>query len=134
MCFYRKNLWYLFCRYRDAGKQVAEVLKKFTPLLERASVDEAYLDITESVEKRIVHLTKRITEEHLKNTYVVGSTINDFLHNVYEDEDLNISDLKLAIGGVVAELLRAEVYKETGNYLIDLPSYFLNKFNNIPVY
>lgn len=36
-------------KYRDAGKEVAEVLQLFTPALERASVDEAYLDITEKV-------------------------------------------------------------------------------------
>lgn len=79
-------------------------------------MDEAYLDITEDVEKRISHQTKRITEDHVKNTFVVGSTTADFLYNVYDDEDLNVSDLKLAVGGVIAELLRAEVYKETGNY------------------
>lgn len=36
-------------RYRDAGKEVALVLQRFTPLLERASIDEAYLDVTQVV-------------------------------------------------------------------------------------
>lgn len=36
-------------KYRDAGKEVASVLQTYTPLLERASVDEAYLDITDKV-------------------------------------------------------------------------------------
>ena len=40
-------------KYREAGKEVATVLKRFTPLLERASVDEAYLDITDAVNKRL---------------------------------------------------------------------------------
>lgn len=40
-------------KYRDAGKEVANVLQNYTSLLERASVDEAYLDITESVNKRL---------------------------------------------------------------------------------
>lgn len=79
-------------------------------------MDEAYLDITESVEKRILHQTKKITEDHLKNTFVVGSTIADFLNNLYDDENLNASDLKLGVGGIIAELLRAQVYKETGEY------------------
>lgn len=39
-------------KYREAGKEVANVLQRFTPLLERASVDEAYLDITDVVNKR----------------------------------------------------------------------------------
>nr|CAH7757558.1 unnamed protein product [Callosobruchus chinensis] len=38
-------------KYREAGNRVAEVLQTFTNLLERASIDEAYLDITEAVEK-----------------------------------------------------------------------------------
>lgn len=40
-------------KYRDAGKEVANVLQRFTQLLERASVDEAYLDITDTVNLRI---------------------------------------------------------------------------------
>lgn len=40
-------------KYREAGKEVANVLQRFTPLLGRASVDEAYLDITEEVNKRL---------------------------------------------------------------------------------
>lgn len=39
-------------KYREAGKNVARVLQRFTPLLERASVDEAYMDITNLVNKR----------------------------------------------------------------------------------
>lgn len=40
-------------KYREAGKEVANVLQRFTSLLGRASVDEAYLDITEEVNKRL---------------------------------------------------------------------------------
>lgn len=39
-------------RYREAGKEVAAVLQTFTPLVERASVDEAYMDITRNVRER----------------------------------------------------------------------------------
>lgn len=45
-------------KYRDAGKEVAAVLKTFTPLLERASVDEAYLDITEKVQSRLIEMNE----------------------------------------------------------------------------
>ena len=43
-------------KYRDAGREVANVLQKFTNLLERASVDEAYLDITAEVNKRMENI------------------------------------------------------------------------------
>lgn len=40
-------------KYRNAGKHVAAVLQTFTPLMTRASVDEAYLDLTERVNNRL---------------------------------------------------------------------------------
>lgn len=43
------DIFLISFRFREAGKEVARVLQKFTPLLERASIDEAYLDITASV-------------------------------------------------------------------------------------
>lgn len=45
-------------KYRNAGKQVANVLQTFTPLLTRASVDEAYLDLTEQVQNRLLDMNK----------------------------------------------------------------------------
>lgn len=45
-------------KYRNAGKQVATVLQTFTPLLTRASVDEAYLDLTEQVQNRLMEMNK----------------------------------------------------------------------------
>lgn len=37
--------------FRDAGAEVIEVLAQFTDCLERASIDEAYLDLTNIIEK-----------------------------------------------------------------------------------
>lgn len=45
-------------KYREAGKEVAAVLQTFTPLLERASVDEAYLDITQNVQNRLLEMNE----------------------------------------------------------------------------
>lgn len=62
-------------KYRDAGVAVARVLQTFTPLLERASVDEAYLDITELVEERIQMLQKQtfnFKPTDFANTFAVG--------------------------------------------------------------
>lgn len=53
-------------KYREAGKEVATVLQKFTPLLERASVDEAYLDITDEVVKRLEVMNQVLN--HFKET------------------------------------------------------------------
>lgn len=45
-------------KYRDAGKEIAAVLQTYTPLLERASVDEAYLDITQNVQDRLLEMNQ----------------------------------------------------------------------------
>lgn len=45
-------------KYRNAGKQVAAVLQTYTPLLTRASIDEAYLDLTEQVQHRLLDMNK----------------------------------------------------------------------------
>lgn len=45
-------------KYRDAGKDVASVLQTYTSLLERASVDEAYLDITDQVLERLQQMNQ----------------------------------------------------------------------------
>lgn len=56
-------------KYRDAGKEVAAVLQTFTGLLERASVDEAYLDITEKVQSRLLEMNE------------VSSSVSIYLHS-----------------------------------------------------
>lgn len=91
---------------------MAEVLQTFTPLLERASVDEAYLDITDSVNAR---LEMCIKPEQLQNTHVVGfDSVADFLNEINCDRYLNDSNVKLAVGGVITEEIRAAVYSQTG--------------------
>ena len=38
-----------FSRYQSLGDQVVEVFRDFTPLVERISIDEAFLDVAGSV-------------------------------------------------------------------------------------
>ena len=42
-------------RYREAGAEVIEVLQTFSDICERASVDEAYLDLTETIERYCIY-------------------------------------------------------------------------------
>lgn len=95
-------------KYRDAGKEVAAVLQTFTPLLQRASIDEAYLDITDRVHARLVEMNEvsivtsidarndlllnsfilpqgrfALQPEVLKNTFALGYTnIGDYVHDI----------------------------------------------------
>lgn len=133
-------------KYREAGKEVAAVLQKNTSLLERASVDEAYLDITDRVEERLrlvnsgdydLLLTK------LENTYAVGYKVLDKLlrlvtdadeeRDMFEEEEENDdemefdappldeetkkSNLRLLIGATIVNEIRAQVKEETGEWI-----------------
>lgn len=63
-------------RYRDAGREVVAVLCKFSECVQRASVDEAYIDLTEAVKNRLDN-DKDIQACLLKNTFVVGYSPKD---------------------------------------------------------
>lgn len=101
-------------KYRDAGKLVAGVLQTFTPLLERASVDEAYLDITDAVTERKNMATKEIQMAEIKNTHVVGCEPLEFLDSLYNSGLCDDANLKLAYGAAIAEEIRALVLQRTG--------------------
>lgn len=60
-------------RYRDAGREVAAVLCEFSKCVEKASIDEAYIDITDIVDQRSVD-NIAVTAGQLMNTFVVGFT------------------------------------------------------------
>lgn len=49
------------------------VLSKFSNCVERASIDEAYIDLTEEVKKRMdASRGHDVTPEQLPNTFIVG--------------------------------------------------------------
>lgn len=61
------------CRFREAGAEVIAVLSKFSDFVERASIDEAYIDLTEEVKKRMDTLdSDNVSPEQLPNTFIVG--------------------------------------------------------------
>ncbi|KAK9299150.1 hypothetical protein QLX08_007767 [Tetragonisca angustula] len=115
-------------RYRSAGREVINVIKEHCDIIERASVDEAYLDITDLVSKRMS--TNLISSKHLikqlSNTFVVGYSKdgkNDeeersngtrtWIMNIFEDLE-DIEAQKLAIAGIVVEEIRADIFDKTG--------------------
>uniref|UniRef100_H2ZI33 UmuC domain-containing protein n=1 Tax=Ciona savignyi TaxID=51511 RepID=H2ZI33_CIOSA len=59
-------------RYRDAGAEVIQVLLQFGGIVERASVDEAYIDLTRVVDARMRENCLVPELEKMENTYVVG--------------------------------------------------------------
>ena len=60
-------------KYRHAGAEVISILSRYTSCIERASVDEAYLDITNSVFERMEALSfKSVLSSDLPSTHVAG--------------------------------------------------------------
>jgi DNA polymerase eta len=128
-------------RYRDAGKEVINVICQFSSQVERASIDEAFLDLTEAVDKRILSDTQ-VSAEHLQNTYVVGyeshlgnkltfykKNLHYFCHNFKENKDegrieslqewlqkaaSSRHETRLMVAAKLVEEMRAAILSQTG--------------------
>ncbi|XP_013140604.1 PREDICTED: DNA polymerase eta isoform X2 [Papilio polytes] len=108
-------------KYREAGKEVAKVLQRFTPLFERASIDEAYLDITIPVQQRLQTMNvNALTKTMVPNTFVLGyDSIDDFISEVQscgsDNIDFDYEQAKqLLVGATIVSEIRAAVFNETG--------------------
>ncbi|KAK7148046.1 hypothetical protein R3I93_012375 [Phoxinus phoxinus] len=120
--------------YRDASVEVMEVMSRFA-VVERASIDEAYMDLTASVQERLKHTSARdVTAQLLRNTHVQGfpqtHTDDPSDDTVLDKEALRAAglhqwldhlssssssaDLRLALGALIVEETRAAVEEHTG--------------------
>ncbi|KAL7987475.1 hypothetical protein Chor_006394 [Crotalus horridus] len=119
-------------RYREASIEVMEVMSRFA-VIERASIDEAYLDLTQTIQERLQKMRdKPISVEQLGTTYIQG-----FPNNLEEEEntdnkeeirqrgvcqwlkslpcgDPSNPELQLTVGAMIMEEMRAAVESVTG--------------------
>jgi len=77
-------------RYRHVSEQIFEVMGEFTPLIERLSIDEAFLDITGAGRllgppRRVAADLKRKVNERTGLTVSVGVAPNKFLAKLASD-------------------------------------------------
>uniref|UniRef100_A0A336MX77 DNA polymerase eta n=1 Tax=Culicoides sonorensis TaxID=179676 RepID=A0A336MX77_CULSO len=125
-------------KYRDAGKDVARVLQSFTPLFERASIDEAYLDITDLVMAKLRDMNNdkyKLDPSKFGSTFAVGyESMGNFVQDLttrcatnsdddypglFENESehernaYKRSDIKLLIGAAIVNDIRAAVKEKT---------------------
>ncbi|KAM9847636.1 DNA polymerase eta [Aulostomus maculatus] len=120
--------------YREASVEVIEVMSRFA-VIERASIDEAYMDLTAAVQQRLNNMTGAQIQSHqLRTTYIQGypqsseeeATAED---TVIDKEELksrglqqwlasipvhNASELQLTVGALIVEEMRAAVEEHTG--------------------
>lgn len=106
--------------YREAGAEVIAVLSRFCDNCERASVDEAYIDLTETVKIRMSGMEiNEIAEKSAATTFLEGYMIDDgnaqtvdyeaWRTSVEGDEDI----CRLAVGAIIVSEMREAVLKET---------------------
>nr|XP_037288837.1 DNA polymerase eta-like [Rhipicephalus microplus] len=108
-------------RYREAGAEVLSVLCQFSEVVERASIDEAYLDLTEAC--KAVPLPR--SADVLPNSFL-GQTPKTASQSGEDDakaelaawlsdiEDPDCPDALLARAAVLTEQIRAAVFTQTG--------------------
>ncbi|CAL1577475.1 unnamed protein product [Knipowitschia caucasica] len=121
--------------YREASVEVIEVMSRFA-VIERASIDEAYMDLTSAVQQRLKETAdKQFDPCLLRTTYVQG-----YPHNAPEEESGSApdqdkeaersrgleqwlssittsqctSEAQLSLGAMIVEEMRAAVGKDTG--------------------
>ncbi|XP_051945375.1 DNA polymerase eta [Xyrauchen texanus] len=124
--------------YREASVEVIEVMSRFA-VIERASIDEAYMDLTANVQQRLKDMADLyINPLHLKSTYVqgfpqIGSNEEARSENAELDKEeersrgllqwldlvsscsqSNSAELHLAVGALLVEEMRAAVEEHTG--------------------
>ncbi|KAJ8044503.1 DNA polymerase eta [Holothuria leucospilota] len=128
-------------KYREAGAEVINVLSQFSKNVERASIDEAYIDLTDVVEARLSQLGDgAILPEMLPFTHVAGWETDTNPEQQRKDEDgdrkrqktakskedtrkehlsqwlkdmSSETDKRLAVGALITEEMRAAVLKQT---------------------
>ncbi|KAH9509130.1 hypothetical protein Btru_049132 [Bulinus truncatus] len=106
-------------RYREAGAEVLSVFSKYCSSVERASVDEAYLDVTVEVTQRLnVMMDSQIDEHQIPNTFIEGFNgpegRKEWIQKIFTDREVNICEIKLAVAASLVEEMRAAVFRETG--------------------
>ena len=88
---------------------------QFGTIIERASVDEAYIDLTTLVSDRMQNY--KVVGHDLKNTFVVGheheTSKDDWLKETFCEINLKTDNVRLAIGATIVEEMRNEIFKQT---------------------
>ncbi|KAM9100506.1 DNA polymerase iota isoform 3-T3 [Sarcophilus harrisii] len=92
-------------RYREMSYKVTELLEEFSPVVERLGFDENFVDITQTVEKRLHQLQS--------DDYSVVAVCG----HVYNNQSVNLNDIlhvRLLIGSQIAAEMREAIFNQLG--------------------
>ncbi|KAM4835292.1 DNA polymerase eta isoform 1-T2 [Thomomys bottae] len=119
-------------KYREASVEVMQIMSRFA-IIERASIDEAYIDLTSVVQERLQKLQGQpILTDWLPTTYIEGlpqgattaeeavqkeeirkQGLLQWLESLQMDNSSS-PDLQLTVGAVIVEEMRAAIERQTG--------------------
>lgn len=118
-------------KYREASVEVMEIMSHFA-VIERASIDEAYIDLTSAVQERLQKSQGQpISADLLPSTYIEGLPRGPPVEETVQKEDIrkqgllqwlgslqsddsSSPDLRLTVGAVIVEEMRAAIERKTG--------------------
>ncbi|KAI3455786.1 hypothetical protein Pfo_012449 [Paulownia fortunei] len=106
--------------YRNAGSEVVSILSN-RGRCERASIDEVYLDLTESAEtmlaetppERLEAISEEALNSHVLGLHLDGASTQDCVREWFLMSNADHRDKLLACGALIVADLRLEVWKET---------------------
>ncbi|XP_006882015.1 PREDICTED: DNA polymerase eta [Elephantulus edwardii] len=118
-------------KYREASVEVMKIMSRFA-VIERASIDEAYVDLTSAVRERLQELQGQpISADMLPTTYIEGlpqgpttakgtvqkeemrkQGLGQWLDSLPLD-NIASPDLQLTVGAVIVEEMRAAIERQT---------------------
>ena len=113
-------------RYREASYKIFDIITKHCPNVEKASIDEAYVDLTDLVQERQRVMTQ-LTHSDLSDSYIAGSysldktadnqrvnNLKAWLDPIGDIQSSTSSDAWLAIGGLIVQEIRYDIFKTLG--------------------
>ncbi|TNN78523.1 DNA polymerase eta [Liparis tanakae] len=105
---------------QDASVEVIEVMSRFA-VIERASIDEAYMDLTTAIQQRLKNMAdKQIEPCMLKATYIQGYPQTSPEQEASAEDaaldkgEQSAAELQLTVGALIIEEMRAAMEKDTG--------------------
>ena len=101
-------------RYRRASRTVMETLADAFPdgAVERASIDEAYVDVTREVDAILRDAASRENDVDVSYRVASGVSASGFVRALRPDA--SVSDRRLALGADACRRARATVFEKTG--------------------
>ncbi|KAK6631879.1 hypothetical protein RUM44_006909 [Polyplax serrata] len=111
---------------KNAGEEVAKVFSEFCECVQRASIDEAFLDLSKEVQEYI-KTNKEVKPQELANTFIVGHCnlgskneeeramgVAEWLKLIESDGRNENPNFLLAVGGLIVEKMRSKIFEKTG--------------------